>query len=91
MEERDPQALRGWEEERKEVGEILEWAQSQDTSRQTAHQWVASASLSIFRETAGLFRKLFHSLSSRNLPLKRGLAFGMHHYFWANIHESESH
>ena len=38
-----------------------------------------------------LFRKLFHSLSFVNLPLRRGLAFHTHHYFWANIRESESH
>lgn len=38
-----------------------------------------------------LFRKLFLCLSSLNLPLKRGLVFHMHHYFWANIRESESH
>lgn len=38
-----------------------------------------------------LFSKLLLSLSSVNLPLKRGLVLHMHHYFWANICESESH
>lgn len=37
-----------------------------------------------------LFRKLL-SLSFVNLSLKRGLVWHTHHYFGANIRESESH
>lgn len=38
-----------------------------------------------------LFRNLFLSLPFVNLPLEGGLVFHTHHYFWANIRDSEAH
>lgn len=54
MEERETLRLSEAGEGREEVGEILEVGPVPGTPPdETAHQWVASASLSIFRETAG--------------------------------------